>query len=70
MRKSLILLAMVIFSVFFFTACGAQGVASSGDALSSYGNAIVSGGDAMVSGGDAMVSSGDAAPTATAGSAG
>ena len=55
MKKSLILLAMVIFSVFFFTACGAQGVASSGDALSSYGKAIVSGGDAMVSSGNAAI---------------
>ena len=55
MKKSLILLAMVIFSVFFFTACGAQGVATSGDALSSYGNAIVSGGDAMVSSGNAAI---------------
>ena len=45
---------MVIFSVFFFTACGSQGVASNGNALSSYGNAMVSGGDSLVSGGDAV----------------
>ncbi|MEA4869342.1 hypothetical protein SDC9_198715 [bioreactor metagenome] len=56
MKKSLILLAMVVFSVFFFTACGPKGVASGGNALATYGNGMVSGGNV--------------APIATAGNAG
>ena len=45
MKKSLILLTMVVFSVFFFTACGPNGVASSGNAIATYGNGVVSGGN-------------------------
>ena len=55
MKKSLILLAMVVFSVFFFTACGSQGVATNGNAIATYGNAVVTDGDAMVSGGNAVI---------------
>ncbi len=46
MKKSLILIAMVVMSVFFFTACGPKDVASSGNAISTYGNGMVSGGNA------------------------
>jgi len=56
MRKSFILLALAVLSVFFFTACGPQGAASGGNALSTYGNGMVSGGNV--------------APIATAGNAG
>jgi hypothetical protein len=37
MKKSIILMAMVVMSVFFFTACGPK-VASSGNAITSSGN--------------------------------
>ncbi|NLI53999.1 MAG: hypothetical protein GX417_06670 [Clostridiales bacterium] len=47
MKKSLILLALVVFSAFFFAACGPQGVASNGNALTTYGNGMVSGGNVM-----------------------
>lgn len=57
MRKSLVLLAMVIVSVFFFTACGPK-VASNGNA------AFASGGDA------AFASAGNVLPVASAGNAG
>ena len=43
MKKSMILLAMVVMSVFFFTACGPK-VASSGNAIASFGN-VASGGN-------------------------
>ncbi len=55
MKKSLILLALVVFSAIFFTACGPQGVASDGNALTTYGNGMVSGGNGTV-----IVSSGNA----------
>jgi len=63
MKKSLILLAMVVLSVFFFTACGSQSVASNGNAISTYGNGVVSGGNVVAS-------DGNVAPAATASSAG
>lgn len=65
MKKTILLMAMVIFSTFFFTACGST-VASNGNAdFASGGNAVfVSGGNA------AFVSNGNAAPVATAGNAG
>ena len=56
MKKTLILMALVVFSAFFLTACGPKGFASGGNAFSTYGNGMVSGGNA--------------APAATAGSAG
>ena len=42
MKKSIILFAMVVMSVFFFTACGPK-TASSGNAIASYGNVTSSG---------------------------
>ena len=42
MKKSIILLAMVVMSVFLFTACGPQ-TASSGNAIASFGNVASSG---------------------------
>lgn len=57
MKKTLILMAMVIVSIFLFTACGPK-VASNGNA------AFVSGGDA------AFVSGGNVLPVASAGNAG
>lgn len=57
MKKSLVLLAMVVVSVFFFTACGPK-VASNGNA------AFASGGDA------AFASAGNVRPVASAGNAG
>ena len=48
MKKSMILLAMVVMSVFFFTACGPK-VASDGNAIASYGN-VVSGGNVASAG--------------------
>ena len=47
MKKSILLLAMVVMSVFFFTACGPK-VASSGN-VASYGN-VASGGNVASSG--------------------
>lgn len=49
MKKSLILMAMVVLSVFFFTACGPK-VASGGNAIASYGNGMVSGGNVASAG--------------------
>ena len=43
MKKSIILMAMVVMSVFFFTACGPK-TASGGNAIVSYGN-VASGGN-------------------------
>ena len=57
MKKSLILMAMVIVSVIFFTACGPK-VVSNGNA------SFVSGGDA------AFASGGNVLPVASAGNAG
>ncbi len=56
MKKTLILMALVVFSAVLLTACGAKGVASDGNAFTSYG--------------DALVSSGNVAPVASAGNAG
>lgn len=56
MKKTLILMTMVILSVFFFTACGPK-VASNGNA-------------AFASAGNAFVSGGNVAPVATASNAG
>ncbi len=64
MKKTLILLAMAIVSVFFFTACGPI-VASSGDAaFASAGNA------AFTSAGNAVFASDGNVTLATAGNAG
>ena len=43
MKKSIILFAMVVMSVFFFTACGPKAPASSGNAIASFGNVASSG---------------------------
>jgi hypothetical protein len=57
MKKSLTLLALIVFSVLFFAACGPKGAASNSNALTAtYGNGMVSGGNV--------------APVATAGNAG
>ena len=56
MKKTLILMAMVVLSVFFFTACGSK-VASNGNA-------------AFASGSNAFASGGNAQPIATASNAG
>lgn len=56
MKKSILLFAMVMMSVFFFTACGPKAV-SSGDAIASYGN-VASNGN-VVSGGN-VASAGNA----------
>ena len=42
MKKSIILFAMVVMSVFFFTACGPK-AASNGNAIASFGNVASSG---------------------------
>ncbi len=44
MKKSILLLTMVVLSVFFFAACGPK-TASGGNAIASYGNGLVSGGN-------------------------
>lgn len=44
MKKSMILLAMVVMSVFFFTACGPKVALSGGNAIASFGN-VASGGN-------------------------
>ncbi len=49
MKKSIILFAMVVMSVFFFTACGPKAAASSGNAISTYGNVASSGNVASAS---------------------
>jgi predicted small secreted protein len=46
MKKSIILLAMALLSVFALTACNPTKAASDGNALASGGNAYVSGGNA------------------------
>jgi hypothetical protein len=56
MKKSLTLLALIVFSVLFFASCGPKGAATNGNALTTYGNGMVSGGNV--------------APIATAGNAG
>ena len=56
MKKTLVLMAMIILSVFFFTACGPK-VASNGNA-------------AFASGSNAFVSGGNVQPIATASNAG
>ena len=56
MKKTLILMAMVILSTFFFTACGPK-VASNGNA-------------AFASASNAFASEGNVAPVATASNAG
>ena len=42
MKKSIILFAMVVMSVFLFTACGPK-AASNGNAIASFGNVASSG---------------------------
>ena len=56
MKKTLILMAMVVLSVFFFTACGPK-VASNGNA-------------AFASGSNSFASGGNVQPVATASNAG
>ena len=63
MKKTLVLMAMVIASVFFFAACGSK-VASNGNA------AFASGSNAFASGSNAFVSGGNVQPVATASNAG
>ena len=63
MKKSLTLLALIVFSVLFFTACGPKGAASNGNGLTTYGNAATTFGNGMVSGGNTR-------PASTAGNAG
>ena len=48
MKKSIILFAMVVMSVFFFTACGPK-AASNGNAIASFGNVASSGNVASAS---------------------
>ena len=63
MKKSFILMVVVVLGALFLTACGPNGVASNGDAYASNGNVIASYGDGMVSGGNV-------APIVSAGNAG
>lgn len=65
MKKTLVLMAMVILSVFFFTACGSGAVSNGNAAFASGSNAAFASGSNA-----AFVSGGNVQPVATASNAG